>query len=396
MAGAERVQRDAEQVRGRIVDHLDPVPALPELQERLLHQLLRVGSIAGDEVESLEEPFVLLQEERVESGPPLDALLRERNDLTLCSHGPWTHGRHRALRSPEGATRSAAGQIVRPRSSSGTRSANVHAVQRSPAIRSHGRGMPWCSNQAPIRRTSRSRNACACRFFLGSTAWGKSIRTRSPSQTSTLYADRSPWTTSRYSMCSSASWTRDQIASSSTRSSTRYSCRRGAGMRRSPTYVIRIASSVRSIGLGTGAPTPASFSRVSHSRFTQRPPWTSRPNFVFWSSAARTRRSLMNSPSRYNPSSRKSRLVKGWYSFSATSCSPVVRGFARHRCTLASFPCFSGRSTSSISPSSKKCSNDSSCNGMLLRQIADRMEPRPAVWSRRRRSVRPQRRDAAM
>ena len=48
-------------------------------------------------------------------------------------------------------------------------------VHRSSAIRSHGRCRPWCSNHWPIRRTSRSRNASACRFFLGSTACGKSI-----------------------------------------------------------------------------------------------------------------------------------------------------------------------------------------------------------------------------
>src|SRR5262249_4792979 len=41
--------------------------------------------------------FVFLREERVESGPPFGALLGEPDDLTLCSHGPWTHGAHRPL-----------------------------------------------------------------------------------------------------------------------------------------------------------------------------------------------------------------------------------------------------------------------------------------------------------
>ena len=81
---------------------LDLIPAFPQPQERLLHQLLGVGAVAGDEVESLEEPLVLLLEERVESGPTIDAFLGERNDLTLCSHGPWTHGGH--VRLSLGAT----------------------------------------------------------------------------------------------------------------------------------------------------------------------------------------------------------------------------------------------------------------------------------------------------
>ncbi len=63
-------------------------------------------------------------------------------------------------------------------------------------------------------------------------------------------------------------------------------------------YVMRIASSVPSIGRGTGASTAHSFFSVSHSRETQIDPWTWRPNAVLRSSATRTRRSLMNSPSR--------------------------------------------------------------------------------------------------
>src|SRR6185295_20048708 len=175
----ERVECDPEQVPGRIVDPLDLMPALPQPQERFLHELLRVVPVAGDEVESLEEALVFLGEERVESGPPFHALPREPDDLTLCSHGPWTHGAHRALTPigplPEGEGGSyQIGSEAKPRSSSGTRSANVQAVHRSDAIRSHGSSRPWCSNHAPTRRTSRSRNAAACPFFLASTACGKS------------------------------------------------------------------------------------------------------------------------------------------------------------------------------------------------------------------------------
>ena len=54
------------------------------------------------------------------------------------------------------------------------------------------------------------------------------------------------------------------------------------------------------------------------------PPATTRPNVVCFSTATRTRRGLMNSPSRYIPSSRKSRRSGGWNTFSAASVSPVV------------------------------------------------------------------------
>src|SRR6185503_3656609 len=76
--------------------------------ERFLHELFRVFTVSGDEVESLEEALVLLHEERVESGPTLDAVLRETDDLTLCSHGPWTHGGHAPLmrnRTPDAQPR---------------------------------------------------------------------------------------------------------------------------------------------------------------------------------------------------------------------------------------------------------------------------------------------------
>ena len=63
-------------------------------EERLLHQLLGVVTVPGHEVESLEEAYVLLLEERVEAGPCLDAFRREPHHLTLCSHEPWTREGH--------------------------------------------------------------------------------------------------------------------------------------------------------------------------------------------------------------------------------------------------------------------------------------------------------------
>lgn len=71
---------------------MDLVPPLPQTQERVLHQLLRIVAVPGHEVQRLEQAFVLLLEEGVEAGPCLDALRGERHDdLTLCSHDPWMH-----------------------------------------------------------------------------------------------------------------------------------------------------------------------------------------------------------------------------------------------------------------------------------------------------------------
>ena len=149
-------------------------------------------------------------------------------------------------------------------------------------------------------------------------------------------------------------------------------------------YVIKMASPVRSRGRGTGAPPSDRARRVSHSRLTQIMPCTWRPKVVFFSKATRTRRGLIHSPSRYIPSSRKSRRSSGWKSLRASSSSPVVRGFARHRCTDASLPLLIGRMTFSMSPSSKKCSSWlASDNAVapfadLLTGIVDtRLEPRP-------------------
>src|SRR5437870_3237635 len=54
----EPVERDPEQVRGGVVDPMDRIPSLPELQERILHQLLRVAAVPGHQVEGLEEALV--------------------------------------------------------------------------------------------------------------------------------------------------------------------------------------------------------------------------------------------------------------------------------------------------------------------------------------------------
>ena len=86
------------------------------------------------------------------------------------------------------------------RSSSGTRSANVHAVHRSAAVVAGSRETPRRAKCSHTRATSRARSDSACRFFFGSTACGRSITQICPSHTRTLNGDRSPWITSWKSM----------------------------------------------------------------------------------------------------------------------------------------------------------------------------------------------------
>jgi hypothetical protein len=66
-ARPEPVQRDAEQVGDRIVDRVEPVPSLPELQERILHEFLRVGRAPRDEVQGSVQAFVHVEEELFEA-----------------------------------------------------------------------------------------------------------------------------------------------------------------------------------------------------------------------------------------------------------------------------------------------------------------------------------------
>src|SRR5919197_3646085 len=51
----EDVHRRAVQVRGRIIDLTDAVPALPESEERVLHDLLSLGPVARHDPEASEE-----------------------------------------------------------------------------------------------------------------------------------------------------------------------------------------------------------------------------------------------------------------------------------------------------------------------------------------------------
>jgi hypothetical protein len=86
----ETVHRDPEQVAHGIVDRVDPVPALPELQERVLHQLLGIGGAPGDEVESPVQAIVLIEEQVVEArrGRGRLAVTVELHDLVSGLHGP--------------------------------------------------------------------------------------------------------------------------------------------------------------------------------------------------------------------------------------------------------------------------------------------------------------------
>src|SRR4029079_6899062 len=78
------VQRHLEQVGMNVADLTDRVPALPHLQERLVHEVGCVVTISGDEVERLEQAPMLVLVERPEvAGSPRDHL---QLDLTLCPH----------------------------------------------------------------------------------------------------------------------------------------------------------------------------------------------------------------------------------------------------------------------------------------------------------------------
>jgi hypothetical protein len=88
----ESVQGDPEEVGGEVLDPVDLVPPLPELQERILHQLLGILAVPGHEVEGFEEAFVILLEELVEAGPCFGSFRGESQDLTLRSHDPWMRG----------------------------------------------------------------------------------------------------------------------------------------------------------------------------------------------------------------------------------------------------------------------------------------------------------------
>src|SRR5438552_6069820 len=87
----EPVERDPEQVRGGVVDPVDRIPSLPELQERILHQLLRVAAVPGHQVEGLEEALVFPLEQRAEAVRRLDPLRGGPHDLTFRPHGTSTH-----------------------------------------------------------------------------------------------------------------------------------------------------------------------------------------------------------------------------------------------------------------------------------------------------------------
>src|SRR5439155_7110502 len=82
------VERHLEEVGGGIVDPVDRVPAFPELRERLLHQVRGIRSVAGHEVERLEQTPVLLLEERPEVLRGCDPLRRKLHDLAFCLHHP--------------------------------------------------------------------------------------------------------------------------------------------------------------------------------------------------------------------------------------------------------------------------------------------------------------------
>ncbi len=204
---------------------------------------------------------MFLLEERVESGPPFDAFPRER---TTSPSARTDHGRTAPI------LRLAAD----PATGSGATAAPIRACGREPsqflgdevgerpgrpqvgsAISSHGSVSPWRSNHVTDPANVALQERGGVSVLLGVDGLrevdqvdlavphehvvGREVAVHDVAIQQLLECVVDPY----------------QIASTSSRSSTGYSCKRGAGVARSPMYVIKIASSVRSIGLGTGAPT---------------------------------------------------------------------------------------------------------------------------------------------
>jgi hypothetical protein len=91
----EHVHRRPEQIRGR-VGKLDLVPAFPHAEEGVLHDLLRLVTVAGHEAQGAEQTRVLLAEELFEQPRCLGHRrlhgLRVGGPERAFNHGAWTTG----------------------------------------------------------------------------------------------------------------------------------------------------------------------------------------------------------------------------------------------------------------------------------------------------------------
>jgi hypothetical protein len=76
-----------------IVEPRDPLPPFPQPKERLLHDLLRLVAISGDEAERPEQPSMLRAEELLEALGvlshlgPYDIVVAQHAERAL-HHGP--------------------------------------------------------------------------------------------------------------------------------------------------------------------------------------------------------------------------------------------------------------------------------------------------------------------
>ena len=245
-AHPEPVQGHAEQVCGGIGDRADPAPALPELQERVLHQLRRVVPVPGHEVQGLEEAACSSAKnvaKRALPGPVgnrmtspsaciafLDAA-RTMDSLTMAPRIARSLGASR--RSGDVPLENGiAGRGIdlegRP-SSSGTRSAS--STRSTDPRRSDP---PGPVDAVPFEvfadhSTSRSRRTLRESVLLRVDRLREVDHGDPPPQTRMLYGDRSPWITSWKSIRSMARRSWSSRYSASARSSTD---RRGVAARR--------------------------------------------------------------------------------------------------------------------------------------------------------------------
>ena len=93
VALAEQVHRGPVQVADRVVHPADPVPPFPNLEERVLHQLLRLGTVPGHEPQPPEQGPGLGLVEGLEGAGGLELVEGRARDGDPFGHVGWMNPR---------------------------------------------------------------------------------------------------------------------------------------------------------------------------------------------------------------------------------------------------------------------------------------------------------------
>src|ERR671924_221941 len=93
IALAEQVHRAPVQVANRVVHPADAVPPLPHLEERVLHELLRLGTVPGDEPQPPEQAASLRVVEGLEGAGRLELVEGRVRDDDPFGHVRWMNPR---------------------------------------------------------------------------------------------------------------------------------------------------------------------------------------------------------------------------------------------------------------------------------------------------------------